>query len=106
MSIVKDFNLNENVKDNIKTCLGIYELVLITENCIYYLNDDESDENACVIMCDKNGKQISNNYFAYGALIEDLEDIIFNNKNYIFTKEGFLEESKNYLKEIYLKDNY
>ena len=99
MSIAKKFNLNENVKDSIETCLGVYDLALITENCIYYSNDDECDENACVIMLDKEGNPISDNYFAYGAFMEDLQDIIFNNKKYIFVKEGLLEEAKRFLKD-------
>lgn len=99
MSIAKELNLNENIKDSIETCLGIYNLSLITENCIYYSNDEECDENACVIMLDKEGNQISNNYFAFGAFMEDLDDIIFSNKKYLFVKDGLLEEAKNYLKD-------
>lgn len=99
MSIAKKFNLNENVKDSIETCLGVYDLALITENCIYYANDEECDENACVIMLDKEGNQISNNYFAYGAFMEDLQDVIFNNKPYIFAREEVLEEAKRFLKD-------
>lgn len=83
----------------IETDLGVYELSLITNDYVYYVNDTESDENACVKMFDKNNKIISDNYFAYTAYIDDLEDILYKGKEYTFVKEGILEYSKEYFEK-------
>lgn len=66
----------------IKTPLGNYSRALETNDHIYFVNYTESDENASVKMYNRNREIVSNNYFAYGALMEDLE-----NKNYVWISE-------------------
>lgn len=53
-----------------------YNIALVTGKFIYYLDEEECDENACVIMYEKeNFSLLSDNYFAYEALMEDLEEV-------------------------------
>lgn len=60
---------------HIKTLLGTYHRSLETKDHIYYVNFEESDENACVKMFNRKRELISDNYFAYGAFMDDIEDI-------------------------------
>ena len=58
-----------------KTIRGtLYRLSLITEDHYYYSNYQEGDENGNTLIYDrKTDKLLSDNYFAYGALVECLE---------------------------------
>jgi hypothetical protein len=59
-----------------KTTESTYNLALIKGNFVYYLDEGECDESMCVIMYEKeNFNLVSDNYFAYGALMEDMEEI-------------------------------
>lgn len=86
-------------KTIIETDLGVYKLSLITNDNVYYVNDKEFDANGVVIMFDKNNKIISENYFAYTAYVDDLEAILYENKDYSFVRDGVLEEAKEYFEE-------
>lgn len=57
----------------IKNRYGTYERALETDNHIYFLNFDESDENRQVLMFDRKMNLICDNYFGFGALFEDIE---------------------------------
>jgi hypothetical protein len=57
----------------IKTELGIYKRVLETREHIFFVNELEPDENACVKMYNRRRELISDNYHAYGAFMEILE---------------------------------
>lgn len=50
------------------------------------MNFDESDENASVKMFDRNRAIVSDNHFAYSALMEDIED-----KKYTWMSEKLKE---------------
>lgn len=51
-----------------------YRLSLITEDHYYYSNYQEGDENGNTLIYDrKTDKLLSDNYFAYAALVECLE---------------------------------
>jgi hypothetical protein len=73
-----------------KTIKGsVFRLSLITEEFYFYSNYQEGDPNANTIMYRRsNDELVSDNYFAYGALEEDLE------------AESYLWVSK-YLKRCY-----
>jgi hypothetical protein len=57
---------------SIKTSLGTYHRALETSQHIYYVNFLEGDENGCCIMYDRKMTLVSDNYFAYVGLTEDL----------------------------------
>lgn len=86
----------ENYKKVIVTDLGEFKLSLITNDFIYYVNHDESDENGCVIMMNKKGKVVSDNYFAYGAYEDDMEKILNNTLEYEYVSEEDLSSAKEY----------
>jgi hypothetical protein len=51
-----------------------YRLSLITEDYYFYSNYQEGDENGNTLMYNRHtDKLISDNYFAYGGLVECLE---------------------------------
>ena len=56
----------------IKTALGTYVRALDTNEFIFFVNFDESDENASVKMFNRKRELISDNYFAYEAFMEAL----------------------------------
>jgi hypothetical protein len=53
---------------------------------IYFVNFDESDENNSVKMFNRNREIVSDNYFAYQAFIEDIE-----NEQYTWMSEKLKE---------------
>jgi hypothetical protein len=60
----------------ITNSLGIYYKALENDSFIYFVNFNEGDENGCAFMYRKeNGSLslVSNNYFAYVGLMDDLE---------------------------------
>ena len=57
----------------IQTALGTYHRGVETTQFIFYVNYEESDENASVKMFDRNRNLISDNYFASEALFEEME---------------------------------
>ena len=67
----KKINLSKTKK--IKTNLGDYNLGLITNDFVYFVNLEESDDNAQTIMYNKKGELLSDNYFATNDLFETLE---------------------------------
>jgi hypothetical protein len=70
----------------IKTVLGDYHRALETLHHIYFVNFDESDENGSVKMFNRNREIVSDNYFAYQAFMEDIE-----NKQYTWMSEKLKE---------------
>ena len=67
----KKINLSKTKK--ITTELGDYNLALITNDFVYFVNSNESDENAQTIMYNKKGELLSDNYHATNDLYETLE---------------------------------
>lgn len=67
----KKINLSKT--DIITTSLGDYVLNLITNDFVYFVNKYEGDENAQVIMYNKKGELVSDNYFATSNMYEVLE---------------------------------
>lgn len=45
-----------------------YKLSAITANFIYYVDENESDENSSTVLLDKNMLLVSDNYFAFSDL--------------------------------------
>lgn len=70
----------------INTILGKYFRVLETDKHIYFVNLEESDENASVKMFGRTRELISDNYFAYEAFMEDL-----NKANYTWIAPKLVE---------------
>lgn len=83
-------------KMTIENILGTYELMLTTSRFNYYVNQNECDENGCCIMTDNEGKIVSDNYFAYSSLLDDLEMIIDGKLKYKYINDDFLEQAKEY----------
>jgi hypothetical protein len=67
----KKINIDKTTK--ITTDLGDYVLGLITKEFVYFVNPNESDENAQTILYNKNGELLSDNIFATNDLFETLE---------------------------------
>lgn len=80
-----------------KTISGnLYRLSLITEHHYFYSNYQEGDENGNTLMYDRNtDRLIADNYFAYIALEEILE-----NENYIWISRYLKNCYIRYIKEI------
>ena len=57
----------------ITTELGDYNLALITNDFVYFVNSNEGDENAQTIMYNKKGELLSDNIHATNDLFETLE---------------------------------
>ena len=70
----------------IKTVLGDYHRALETLHHIYFVNYEEGDENASVKMFNRNREIVSDNYFAYQAFMEDIE-----NEQYTWMSEKLKE---------------
>lgn len=62
------------MEKTIKTAFGDYQLALITPDFTFWVNYSESDENAQVIMKNKQGELISDNYFALVGLQQAIEE--------------------------------
>jgi hypothetical protein len=67
----------------IKTVLGDYHRAMETPNHIYFVN---FDENNSVKMFNRNREIVSDNYFAYQAFMEDIE-----NEQYTWMSEKLKE---------------
>ena len=67
----KKINLSKTKK--ITTELGDYNLGLITNDFVYFVNPNEGDENAQTIMYNKKGELLSDNIHATNDLFETLE---------------------------------
>lgn len=72
---MKSFKKNLNLRKSscITTSLGIYHRAVETPDFIFYVNFEESDDNASVKMYDRSMKLVSDNYFANQALFEELD---------------------------------
>ena len=94
------------MKKEIITELGTYKLALVTNDFVFYVNEYEFDENACVMMYDKNDKLISCNYFAFNEYISVMEQILLNDLEYEYIDNDQLEnmqwyfDCKNKLKKV------
>lgn len=84
------------MKKEIINNMGTYILALETNKYIYYVNENECDENANTLMYNKKNELLSNNYFAYSSYMEDMEDIVLNNKKYIYVDSKLLNYAKEY----------
>jgi len=70
--------LSKNNRGIIKTSLGEYHRALETLNHIYYVNFEEGDENGSVKMFTRKMELVSDNYFAYVGLMEDIESGLYS----------------------------
>jgi hypothetical protein len=80
----------------IKTILGDYNLAVITEDFVYFVNEEESDENAQTMMYNKKGELVSDNYFA----TSDLFDVLLSNDEL-----EYISPSMEYNRQELLKQN-
>lgn len=62
----------------IKDVLGNYYRALETPKHIYFVNFTESDENASVKMYNRKMNLVSDNYFAYEGMMEDIENDFYS----------------------------
>ena len=103
-----------------KTCtnsLGTYYRAMETENFVYFVNFEESDENGQVKMYRKSAYKtlpnkvlyrlelVSDNYFAHVGLMEDLKDCAetwmsprMKKERALYVKEEILPKVEEYLK--------
>lgn len=88
-----------NYTKSIETDLGVFNLSLITKDFVYYVNPTESDENACVIMLDRAGELVSDNYFAYGDYMNVMELVAKGATDYDYIDEENLHYAKEYFSQ-------
>lgn len=81
LSLKDDKDLPKHIHKDTKLIinwLGRYHRGMETKDFVYFINYQEGDENACVKMFRKNSEVkgklevASTNYFAYGAMYEDI----------------------------------
>jgi hypothetical protein len=65
--------LNKNSKGVLKTNRGEYHRVVENSTHIFFVNYKECDENAQVMIFDRQRNLISDNYFAFAELTRVLE---------------------------------
>ena len=90
----KKINIERTKK--ITTELGDYVLSLITDDYVYYVNEEEGDENAMTIMYNKKGELISDNYFASSELYDNLleqDEFEFISPNMVYNREEIIKEN-------------
>lgn len=75
-----------------------FKLALKAKDFDYYIDENESDENSSVIMKDKSGNVVSDNYFAYGSFFDELEKAIKDETSYEFIDEEVLKNGIEYFK--------
>ena len=51
---------------------NVYKIMLVTKEYVFYGNDEDSDDNANTLMYDRNMRLLSDNYFAFTGLIDDI----------------------------------
>ena len=92
-------NIKQYLKPSIKVNGETFKLILITKDYIFYVNQDEGDDNANTVMLNRNLELLSNNYFASVGLLEELEKGVFEymNKDLKYSyeemiKDGYFEE--------------
>ena len=91
---------NKLMKDIIKTDLGEFRKALVVDGFIYYINYQESDENASTIMYRENGDLVSDNYFASMDCLEQLEKVYRKEVKADFVSKEALENIKLYLESL------
>lgn len=85
-----------NIKQTIKRNNRELQLALVTKDFIFYIDEQESDENGNTIMYRNNNNMelISNNYFAYCGLMDEIDEIE-EGKEIIFESESIKDYRKN-----------
>lgn len=76
-----------------------YKLVLTIDDFMYYVDENESDENNSVIIKGKHGNLISDNYFAYAEFMKQLEKVVNGSTNYEYIDDEILEKAKAYFED-------
>jgi len=66
-----------------------FHRALETSQHIYYVDHLEGDENGCCLMYDRKMQLVSDNYFAYAGLMEDL-----TNGSYSWISDEMKENAK------------
>lgn len=74
-----------------------FTMVLETSDYVFYSDFEESDENGNTKMYNKDGKLLSDNYFAYNELMNQLESINNGEIDPIFIHDYL----KNYMAEMF-----
>lgn len=65
-----------------------------TDKHIYYIDEDESDENACVVITELDWNVLSDNIHATNSLWDD-----FENNRYVEISDTMIYNWKEYLKD-------
>ena len=68
-----------------------YRLAAITKDFTFYVDHEESDETCAVLMYNKRGELVSNNFFAANYLLELVLDtpnlFVWQSKNFKYNSE-------------------
>ena len=85
-----------NIKQTIKRNDREFKLALVTKDFIFYIDENESDENGNAIMYrnNKDMELISDNYFAYCGLMEEIDELE-EGKEIIFESESIKDYREN-----------
>lgn len=103
----------ENITRYPKSVIGkftesTYNIAPVTGKFIYYLDKEECDENACVIMYEKeNFSLLSDNHFAHEALMEGLKEVYKGKIEPKFMSDNLKENMSCWLRaDILHKENF
>lgn len=79
---------------NEKTCRTM-EKTLVTDKFVFYCDLEEDDENASTKMFDRRMHLLSNNYFAFAAMVDEMQNIYLGKTHALFmsdaAKEGYAQ---------------
>lgn len=78
-----------------------FKLALVTKDFIFYIDEEESDDNGNTIMYrnDKEMILVSDNYFASIGLCDELKEVIEQGKEYQFMCSSLKEYGSEMIKE-------
>lgn len=77
-----------------------HKLALVTPDYVFYIDENESDEDASVMMFDRDMNLISDNYFAFSGLLEAVDEH-YPDKSYVWASSSM----KNNMKGMYQGGN-
>lgn len=99
---MKHYEYTPAIKPEREFSRGILEqhfvLGLVVEGHSYYVDQEESDENANTILYGKNDELLSDNYFAMNDMMETLEEIYAGHVQPEYMAD-FVKENMDLMKE-------
>jgi hypothetical protein len=82
----------------IKKEFQTFKIALITEKNVFYVDEEESDEDGATIMYDRNMNKISDNYFATEEYLEQSKKH-YKNKSWVWASNSTEYNVKEHIEE-------